>query len=585
MGARAYPEPGDTFGRYRIVRELGRGGYGSVLEARQLDLDRPVALKVLSPVLADEPQFRDRFAREAAMLAHLDSPHVIQVYEHGEQDGHLFIATQLVQGGDLKQLLRDTNGVSPATALDLAAQVASGLADAHDAGLIHRDIKPSNILVRRYGDGWFAYLCDFGIARATDSDYTRTGGVIGSLGYMAPERHQGADATIATDVYSLGCLLWTLLTGVGPFGGTSDVQVALNHIQQPVPQLPGNDAGSRAINEILQRCLAKAPGQRFASARELRTALLRAASMMGQEPLVDATTRPGGSSPESDELPTVRPPSQQASRQTARQTSRQTTGILPRRRHGRTALVSVAVVVFVAAAAAVAYGQTQGRDNLHPQADKSSVPIRPVTSGPITSEAQASASESPPVTSASTSSPATSASKSPRVTSSSISPPVTSTSPPTPVLVRCWDDTQATARSACPVPVGRDGMRTVFPSLDESCEPAPLIKPGKAEAFECLHSGYLIRYTRWHVGSERIAYYDAANPGAVRSRWLLGGVPGGLQWISYDEAPREIRRWQWSATYFSGHPFSVSVEATSPGGRTEGISRVEARLPDLIGLP
>ena len=347
MGARAYPEPGDTFGRYRIVRELGRGGYGSVLEARQLDLDRPVALKVLSPVLADEPQFRDRFAREAAMLAHLDSPHVIQVYEHGEQDGHLFIATQLVQGGDLKQLLRDTNGVSPATALDLAAQVASGLADAHDAGLIHRDIKPSNILVRRYGDGWLAYLCDFGIARATDSDYTRTGGVIGSLGYMAPERHQGADATIATDVYSLGCLLWTLLTGVGPFGGTSDVQVALNHIQQPVPQLPGNDAGSRAINEILQRCLAKAPGQRFASARELRTALLRAASMMGQEPLVDATTRPGGSSPESDELPTARPPSQQASRQTARQTSRQTTGIMPRRRHGRTALVSVAVVVFV----------------------------------------------------------------------------------------------------------------------------------------------------------------------------------------------------------------------------------------------
>ncbi len=206
MGARAYPEPGDTFGRYRIVRELGRGGYGSVLEARQLDLDRPVALKVLSPVLADEPQFRDRFAREAAMLAHLDSPHVIQVYEHGEQDGHLFIATQLVHGGDLKQLLRDTNGVSPATALDLAAQVASGLADAHDAGLIHRDIKPSNILVRRYGDGWFAYLCDFGIARATDSDYTRTGGVIGSLGYMAPERHQGADATIATDVYSLGML-------------------------------------------------------------------------------------------------------------------------------------------------------------------------------------------------------------------------------------------------------------------------------------------------------------------------------------------------------------------------------------------
>jgi hypothetical protein len=128
-------------------------------------------------------------------------------------------------------------------------------------------------------------------------------------------------------------------------------------------------------------------------------------------------------------------------------------------------------------------------------------------------------------------------------------------------------------------------MRTVFPSLDEACQPAPRIIIGKAEVFECLHSGYLIRYSRWYDGTHRIAYYDAANPGAVRTRWQLGGAPGGLQWTSYDRAPKEIRRWQWSATYFTGHPFSVSVEATSPGGRAEGISRVEARLPDLIGLP
>ncbi len=555
LGARAYPEPGDTFGRYRIVRELGRGGYGSVLEARQIDLDRAVALKVLSPVLADERQFRERFAREAAMLAHLDSPHVIQVYEHGEQDGHLFIATQLVHGGDVKQLLRDTKGVSPATALDLAAQVSSGLADAHDAGLIHRDIKPSNILVRRYGDGWFAYLCDFGIARATGSDYTRTEGVLGSLGYMAPERHQGAEATIATDVYSLGCLLWALLTGAGPFGGTSDVQVALNHIQQPVPELPGKDAGARAINEILRRCLAKAPAQRFGSARELRTALLEAATMVGQEPLVEATTRPALSSPESDELPTVRPASQtlrqttkQTTRQTSRRTTREPTGVMPRRRrHGRTALVSVAAIAIVAAAAAVVFG-----DSPRPQADGPSVTA---TSDSTTVEASASDS-----------------------------PPVTSTSPPTPVLVRCWDETEATVRSACPVPVGRAGLRTVFPSFDEACEPAPLIKPGKAEVFQCIHHGYLIRYSRWYAGANRPAYFDTANPGAVRTTWQLGGAPGGLQWISYDRAPRETRRWQWSASYFSRHPYSVSVEATSRSGRAEGISRVEAQLPDLIGL-
>ena len=272
----AYPRENDVFGRYRIVRRIARGGMSAVFEARQLDFDRSVALKVLSPELSEDAAFRTRFASEAGMLAALESPHVVQVYDHGEHDEQLFIAMQLVRGHDLAQLIEESGPMRPADAIDIVAQAASGLADAHRAGLLHRDVKPANILVRETDGEMFAYLCDFGIAQGGASPHTRTHGVMGTSGYMAPERHEGADASVATDVYSLGCVLWATLTGQPPYGRTSDVQVALAHMQAPVPVFEGDTGARDQLNEILQRSMAKDPSHRFASVPEMRRTLLDA---------------------------------------------------------------------------------------------------------------------------------------------------------------------------------------------------------------------------------------------------------------------------------------------------------------------
>src|SRR3954468_16431543 len=159
--ANGYPDPGETIGHYRVVRRLGGGGMGVVYEALDERLERPVALKVIAPDLAEDPEFRERFTREAQAQASLDSRHVVQVYAHGEDDGRLWIATQLVPDGDLRSML-SAHGAPPVpVAIDLVAQVADGLADAHAAGLIHRDIKPANVLLRRSEDGRYtAYLAD-----------------------------------------------------------------------------------------------------------------------------------------------------------------------------------------------------------------------------------------------------------------------------------------------------------------------------------------------------------------------------------------------------------------------------------------
>ena len=172
----------------------------------------------------------------------------MHVYAHGEVDGRLYLATQLVPGGDLGAMLRH-HGAPPATvALDLVAQVASGLADAHAAGLVHRDIKPANVLLRRRGDTMSAYLGDFGISRrlhAEDPEDVRTG-TVGTPSLMAPELHTGGEAGVASDVYALGCLLWSALSGHAPYRGATECEVVRAHLEQPIPQLPGRlAAGDR----------------------------------------------------------------------------------------------------------------------------------------------------------------------------------------------------------------------------------------------------------------------------------------------------------------------------------------------------
>jgi serine/threonine protein kinase len=330
------PVAGTVIGPYRIVRELGVGGMGVVYEAADDALDRTVALKIISPHLAGDDDFRARFTREAQALAALDSPHVVHVYAHGEVDGRLWIATQLVPDGDLGAMLQQYGAPPVRVGLDLVAQVASGLADAHEAGMVHRDIKPANVLLRRRGPAMAAYLGDFGIARHLDAEESRAGrtGTVGTPSYMAPELHTGGTAGVASDVYSLGCLAWAVLSGHAPYRGTSEYEIVSAHREQPVPQLPGHSPLVTEANRILRTAMAKDPADRYATASAVRDDLRRAVVLPDD-----------GSTPPAPPRPRRTPP-----------------------------LVSAAVLLVLVVVAAVAWGVTRGEEQ--PTAGTSGVPSR-----------------------------------------------------------------------------------------------------------------------------------------------------------------------------------------------------------------
>ena len=230
----------DTLGPYRVDRRLGSGGMGVVYAAHDTALDRPVALKVISPQLADDPGFRERFVREARAQAALSSEHVVPVYAFGEDDGRLWIASQLIPDGDLGRLLERYGAPPRPVAIDLIDQVAAGLADAHAAGLVHRDIKPANVLLRR-GPRIRAYLADFGVAGPI-------GGVhddAGTPAYMAPELTAGGRASVASDVYALGCLLRRML----PPGDPLEAVVARATAPDPDNRYPSATAFREALAE------------------------------------------------------------------------------------------------------------------------------------------------------------------------------------------------------------------------------------------------------------------------------------------------------------------------------------------------
>ncbi|WGY01392.1 serine/threonine-protein kinase [Nocardioides sp. QY071] len=270
------PQVGEVLGRYRIEREVGRGGMGVVLAATDTRLGRTVALKVITGPHTADPQFRQRFEDEAAMLARIDSPFVVRLLDHDSQGPSPYLVTQYVDGTDLARHVRSLGPLPARDALALCAQVARGLGAAHRAGIVHRDLKLSNILVRDIGTPeQHAYVCDFGIARGDGLPRrTAAGVVVGSWTNLAPERTEGTPATPASDIYALGCVLWTCLTGTPPYSG-SEGEVALAHAQAPVPQLPGADAFTARLNALLARMLAKHPAARPADAGEVRDELER----------------------------------------------------------------------------------------------------------------------------------------------------------------------------------------------------------------------------------------------------------------------------------------------------------------------
>nr|WP_241728352.1 protein kinase [Nocardioides zeae] len=287
------PRPGAEFGSYDVGERIGRGGMGVVYRAVHRDLQREVALKVLSEQFSADADYRARFLSEARTLARLESPFVVTIHDAGERDSSLFLAMQLIPDGDLSAWLRQYGAMPPAMALDLLRQVTSGLQAAHEAGVLHRDIKASNVLLRRLGDGGVrAYLCDFGIAQTEDAGHTRTGGVVGTWAYLAPERHRGVPASVGTDLYALGCLLWVMLTGRTPYEAGSEMEVALAHMNAPVPQLPEHGPLERAINDLLRQLMAKDPAQRPESARALLAMIDRVARGAGAPGAVPARPVP-----------------------------------------------------------------------------------------------------------------------------------------------------------------------------------------------------------------------------------------------------------------------------------------------------
>ncbi len=295
--------PGSVVAGCRIEAVIGRGGMGLVYRATQLSLERPVALKAIAPELAGDATFRERFKRESRIAASIEHPNVIPVYDSGEAEGVLYLLMRYVDGTDLRALIaREGGGLDPARAARLVAQVASGLAAAHRRGLVHRDVKPANVLVAADDGRDHAYVTDFGIARhvAATSGLTRTGAVVGTLDYLAPERMQGEGPDAAgADVYALGCVLYETLTGSVPYPRDNEVAKMYAHLNAPVPVVRelAPDV-PRDFDEIVRCAMAKQPSDRFASAADLADALTDAAP-----PPRATTPLPPSRSPVAEEPP------------------------------------------------------------------------------------------------------------------------------------------------------------------------------------------------------------------------------------------------------------------------------------------
>ena len=255
--------------RYTLVGRLGSGGMADVWLADDAVLERRVALKFLHERFAQDPQFIERFRIEAQSAAGLQHPNLVGVYDRGEFEGRQFIAMEYVEGASLKDLIG--RGLSVGEALEIVRQVLNGVGFAHERGIIHRDLKPQNVLVDRQGR---ARVTDFGIARAGASEITQTGSVLGTAQYLSPEQAQGLDVTAASDLYSVGVMLYEALTGRVPFEAETPVAVALKQIsEQPRPPSQLNPEVSPALDAVVLRALVKDPANRFGSASEFSRAL------------------------------------------------------------------------------------------------------------------------------------------------------------------------------------------------------------------------------------------------------------------------------------------------------------------------
>lgn len=259
--------------RYEIVKSIGEGGMANVYLANDTILERKVAIKVLRGDLSNDEKFIRRFQREALSVSNLSHPNIVEVYDVGEDDGQHYIVMEYIEGKTLKQLLHKRGTLTLSEVIDIMNQLTDGLTHAHEAYIIHRDIKPQNIMIQ---DDGLIKITDFGIAMALNAtQLTQTNSVMGSVHYLPPEQANGKGSTIKSDIYSLGILMYELLTGSVPFKGDNAVEIALKHLKEKIPSIRRqNPTIPQSVENIVLKATAKNPKNRYDSVREMHEDLL-----------------------------------------------------------------------------------------------------------------------------------------------------------------------------------------------------------------------------------------------------------------------------------------------------------------------
>lgn len=255
-------------GRYEIINRLGEGGMADVYLAEDLILKRKVAVKLLRLDFRDNPKAKKRFQHEAMAATELDNPHIVGIYDVDEVEGMQYLVMEYVDGEDLKQYIKDRFPIPYAKVVDIMEQICSAVSEAHRHNIIHRDLKPQNILVDKKG---YIKITDFGISRAgTEDTMTQTRSIIGSIHYLSPEQIKGEMATQQSDIYSLGIILYQILTGKVPFNGDTAVSIAIKHSQEPMPSVRDFDPRiPQALENVVLRATTKDPKDRYRTVNQL----------------------------------------------------------------------------------------------------------------------------------------------------------------------------------------------------------------------------------------------------------------------------------------------------------------------------